>query len=165
MKYEPENNQFLDDVLLESAESFREQLLGDTLRRVRRRRRWRQTRRGATILAMLGLLGIFVWKNNSHWSHPASSVATRVERNFKLVETESLPANAVVSTQPLATGQLASISPVRIIETESGGYNAMNDDELFALLASHPALLVRAGPHSGRLIFANPKDEKGFPLN
>jgi len=41
----------------------------------------------------------------------------------------------------------------------------INDDELLALVASHPAVLIRTGPHSEELVFANPKDQSGFPLN
>jgi hypothetical protein len=41
----------------------------------------------------------------------------------------------------------------------------INDDELLALLADKPAILIRTGPHSEELVFANPEDQKGFPLN
>ena len=51
------------------------------------------------------------------------------------------------------------------IATVSGGYRLINDDELLALLADKPAALIRTGPHSEELVFANPEDQKGFPLN
>ena len=36
---------------------------------------------------------------------------------------------------------------------------------LLALLADKPAVLIRTGPQSEELVFANPEDQKGFPLN
>ncbi|HXR46171.1 MAG TPA: hypothetical protein VN784_01915 [Candidatus Limnocylindrales bacterium] len=170
MENKTDNDQLLADVLTEAAPAdFRDAILGETLRLVRRHRRWRQTRRAATWLAALALVGIFIWQNNLP-QKPVTSVpvpaAKAVEKNYKLVETQPLPANAIVTTQPTASGQfIASTASVEIIQTRGGDYRVINDDELLALVASHPAMLIRTGPHSEELVFADPKDQSGFPLN
>jgi hypothetical protein len=77
-----------------------------------------------------------------------------------------LPASAIVVTQPFPTDQLvASVATVEMIQTSSGNFRVINDDELLALVAARPAALVRLGPHSEQLVFVNPEDEKGFPVN
>jgi hypothetical protein len=52
-----------------------------------------------------------------------------------------------------------------MIHTGSGNFRVNNDDELLTLVSPRPAALVRLGPHSEQLVFANPADEKGFPVN
>ena len=170
MEKKTDNEQLLNDVLTEAAPAnFRDAMLGETLRAVRRRRRWRQTRRATALLTMLALCGVFIWWENLPQKpviSPPPSAAKVVEKSYTLVETHPLPANDIVTTQPLASDQMvASASAVKIVQTQSGNYRVINDDELLALVASHPAVLIRTGPHSEELVFANPKDQKGFPLN
>ncbi|MDE3067292.1 MAG: hypothetical protein KGJ60_07040 [Verrucomicrobiota bacterium] len=89
-------------------------------------------------------------------------------RSCTLVRTRPLPAADIVTTRPPAAGQLAGASaPVKIVQTTatSGRFRVINDEELLALLGSHPAALIRTGPHSEELVFANPADAKGFPPN
>ena len=158
----------LTDVLAEDLPAdFRDAMLGETLRRVRRHRRWRQTRRAAALLVSLGLCAIFVWqKILPRPLISLSPAAKTLEKNYRLVQTQPLPASAIVATQPLAAGQfIASAETVGVVQTGSGNYRALNDAELMALVASHPALLIRTGPQSEELVFANPEDQKGFPLN
>ncbi|MGD0088089.1 MAG: hypothetical protein ABSC24_13280 [Verrucomicrobiota bacterium] len=168
MNHEADNGRLLNDVLAEAPPpGFRGALLDQTLGLVRRRRRWRLTRRVAGIFAVLGLLGILVWKKNVP---PQASllvtVPKMIEPGYTLIRTEPLPAGEMVTTQPLATGRfIASAATVKTIPTGSANYRVINDHELLALLTSHPAALIQTGPHSERLIFANPVDEKGFPLN
>jgi len=89
-----------------------------------------------------------------------------VEKNYELVQTRPLPASAIVTTQPLAAGQfITSASTVAAVRTSGGNYRVLNDAELLAVVASHPAVLIRIGPRSEELVFANPEDQKGFPLN
>jgi hypothetical protein len=165
-----DNEQLLADVLSEATPvDFRGVMLGETLRLVRRRRRWRQTRRATALLVVLAACGVLIWQKNLP-QRPVTSAAAlpanAVEKNYKLVETQPLPANAIVTTQPMASGQfIASTASVEIVQTRGGDYRVINDDELLALVASHPAILIRTGPHSEELVFANPKDQKGFPLN
>ena len=168
MNCEPKNEQLLNEVLAEAAPAdFRDAMLGETLRRVRRQRRWRQTRRAVALLVVLGLCGVFIWQKKLPRSSIAPApVARAVPKNYQLVQTRPLPASAIVSTKPLASGQLTtSAEMATTVQTHSGNYQELNDAELLALVASHPAVLIRTGPHSEELVFTNPEDQKGFPLN
>jgi hypothetical protein len=168
MNHEADNGLLLNDVLVEAVPpNFRGAMLDQTLGRVRRRRRWRQTRRAAGIFVVLGLLGFLVWqKNLPQQTLPPVTAAKAVERSYTLVRTQPLPASEIVTTRPLVIVRfVASVATVEIVQTGSADYRVIDDNQLLALLTSHPALLVRTGSHSQRLIFANPEDEKGFPAN
>jgi hypothetical protein len=167
MNHEPDNEQLLADVLAETTPAdFREALLGETLRLARRRRRWRQTRRAAALFVALGLLAVLVWQNLPQRPVASMPVAKAKVKSYQLVRTQPLPASAIVVTQPFPTDQLvASVATVEMIQTSSGNFRVINDDELLALVAARPAALVRLGPHSEQLVFVNPEDEKGFPVN
>jgi len=160
--------QMLADALAEAVPAdYRDAMLSETLRLVRRRRRWRQTRRGAGLLAALALCAIFIWqKNLSRQPVAPAPTALAVAENYQLIQTRALPASMTATTQPLTTGQLiAPAASIGMVQTSSGGYRVLDDTELLALVASHPAVLVRTGPHSEELVFANPEDAGGFPLN
>jgi hypothetical protein len=168
MENKADNDDLLADVLAETAPAdFRDAMLGKTLRLVRRRRRWRQTRHTAGVVVVLGLLGIFVRQKNLPQPPVAPApVAKAIEKNYKLVRTESLPANDIVVTKPLVAGQfVASVANVEMVQTMAGNFRVINDEELLALVTPHPAILIRTGKNSEQLVFANPEDEKGFPLN
>jgi hypothetical protein len=165
----PDNDRLLDDVLAESAPAdFREALLGKTLRQARRRRRVRQMQRAATVVTVLSVLVILVWRNLlSPASRPAPPAKARA-RGCELILTRPLPPNAMVSTQPFAAGQvIASAANANVIQTAAMArdYREISDDELLALAAPRPVALVGCGPYCERLIFLNPEDEKGFPVN
>jgi hypothetical protein len=159
MNRESEPKILLTDVTLEGAD-FREAMLGQTLRVARRRRHWRQARHAAALFVVLGVAGLLVYKKAER--HSASSVAQNVSHGYRLVQTEPLPAAALVSTRPFA-GTVTAVASVRTVQTTpaSGKFRLLNDDELLALVA-RPAALIRIDAHSQRLIFANPEDEKGF---
>jgi hypothetical protein len=167
MNHEPDNEQLLADVFSEAAPAgFREALLGETMRLARRRRRWRQTRRTAALLVALGLLAVLVRQNfQPHPLTPVPVAKVKV-KSYELVRTQPLSAGAIVVTRPLSANQLvASVATAEMVQTSSGNFRMINDEELLALVASRPAALVRLGPHSEQLVFANPADEKGFPVN
>ena len=167
MNHEPDNEQLLADVLAEAAPTgFRESLLGETMRLARRRRRWRQTRRAAALLVVLGLLAVLVRQNFP--PHPLAPIpVAKVQvKSYELIRTQPLSAGAIVVTQPLSADRLvASVATAEMVQTGSGGFRVINDDELLTLVSPRPAALVRLGPHSEQLVFANPADEKGFPVN
>jgi hypothetical protein len=52
-----------------------------------------------------------------------------------------------------------------MVQTTTANYRVINDAELLALLGQRPAILIRTGPHSEELVFANPEDQKGFLRN
>jgi hypothetical protein len=168
MNHDPDNERLLNDVLSEAAPAeFRDAILGETLRAVRRRRRWRQTRRAVALFAALGLLWVLVWQNLPR--RPAglpSTVAKAGNKNYALVQTQPLPAGAILPTRPLSAGRfVASVATVEMVQTIPGNFRVLNDDALLALIGPRPAALVRVGPHSEELVFVNPADEKGFPVN
>jgi len=168
MNHRTEKEQLLAEVLAEAAPAdYRDAVLGETLRLVHRRRRWRQTRSTVAVLVALGLCGVFIWQKNSSPRPIAPAPAARaVAVNYELVQTRPLPAGAIVATQPLAAGQfVAPLETVAMVQTRSSNYRVISDAELLALVTSHPAVLIRTGPYSEALVFANPDDQKGFPLN
>jgi hypothetical protein len=168
MNRRPDNNDLLADVLSETAPpDFRAALLGETLRMVRRRRHWRQTRRAVEIFAFIGLLTILIWQNLPEPSVVSKLFAKKpAPINYKLVRTQPLPDNAIVITRSFLSSQLvASVPSVIQIATTGGEFRQINDDELLALVSGKPAVLIRTGPYSEELVFANPEDQKGFLKN
>lgn len=168
MNRKADNEHLLADVLSEAAPAdFRGAMLGETLRLVRHRRRWRQTRRGAAVLAALGLLAALVWQNWPKESAVSGPSAKRpAKASYQLVRTRPLPASAVVTTRSFSGHRMVSSAATVVqIATTSGGFRLINDAQLLALVGQRPAVLIRTGPHSEELVFANPEDQKGFPLN
>ena len=167
MNRKPDNERLLDDVLSEAAPAdFREAMLGDTLHRVRRRRRWGQIRRTASLVVALGLITLLVWQHFPRHPLASTPMAKTKVKAYELVRTRPLSADAIVATRPFSAGRLvASAAAVEMIQTTSGNFQVLNDNELLALVTSHPAVLIRTGPHSEELVFSNPADAKGFPVN
>ncbi|HTR40796.1 MAG TPA: hypothetical protein VMH87_04210 [Pseudomonadales bacterium] len=162
------DNELLDDVLAEAAPaSFREALLDQTLRVVRRRRRLRHARNIVGVFVTLALLGLVLRPT----SRPPSVAIDRpipipAEKSYTLISTRPLPAGSIIATlSPNTVAFITSSPTVAVVETTSGHFRVINDQQLLALVAAHPAVLVRTGPHSEQLVFANPNDAKGFPLN
>lgn len=157
----------LDDVFAAPAD-VREALLNTTLRQVRRRRRFHRARSRAGIFAVLVLFAILVWPKNAKQTPIAIAppIKKAVEQNYSLVSTEPLPAHSIVQTRSFGMPEIiSSHATVEIVQTTMGDYHSINDEQLLALMAAHPAMLVRTGPHSEELFFVNPQDAKGFPLN
>jgi hypothetical protein len=119
-------------------------------------------RPAAGFLVLMGLLAVLA---TQHFSKPpvgSLPLAKKVARqSYELVRMQPLPASAIVSTRNFsATGFSLSVPRVIEVATTSGGFRLINDDELLALLADRPAVLIRTGPHSEELVFANPEDQK-----
>ena len=158
-----EKKHLLEDVLAEaSPPEFRAVLLAESLRLARRRRRWRHARNAGGGLAVMILAARFAWQN---WPEKTSSVPPLAKipaaKSFQLVETKPLPAGAVVLTgQFSAVKIISSESSVAQIATTGGGFRFINDAQLLALVGGHPAVLIRTGPDSAELVFANPEDQK-----
>ena len=169
MKRLTDHQRLLADALADEApEGFREALLGETLCYARKRRRWRQARRGVAGLVALSLLAVLLRQVVPH--HPAAPpVAVAVAAgSCEIVHTQPLPAGAIVTTQPFSPdGLMASAATVVIVETAVAPirWREISDDELLSLVAPRPVLLVGCGPLCKQLIFVNPEDEKGFPVN
>jgi len=158
----------LEDVLGESlSPDFADELLAQTLTQAGRCRRYRAVKRGAAYLGVAAvvtgmlLVGAFL----------------KVRGRVAVVDTgASCP---VVHTMALTPGQvvrtrsLAAVAPVptfvsvNVVTTTptSGGYRRLGDAELLALLMRHPAALVRLDAQPEKLIFLDPPDAAGFPVN
>ena len=163
MNNRADQENLLAEVLAEALPmDFREAMLAETLRLARRRRQFRQTRRAAGILAVASLLAVLVTRQFSKPPGVSPPQAKKIEQqSYELVRTQPLPASALISTRSFsATGFAVSVPKVIEIATTSGGFRLINDDELLALLANKPAVLIRTGPHSEELVFANPEDQK-----
>ena len=158
-----DNQELLAEVLAEASPAdFREAMLAETLRLARRRRQFRQARPAAGILVMAGLLVVLVAQHLSGPPVVSPPLAIKIVRqSYELVRTQPLPASAIVSTRSFsAAGFSLSVPKVIEVATVSGGFRLINDDQLLALLADKPAVLIRTGPHSEELVFANPEDQK-----
>jgi hypothetical protein len=160
-----DNHNLLTEVLAEASPAdFRAMMLAETLRLARRRRHFRQIRRVAGVLAVMGLLAVLLLKQTPKPSVVSAPPANRiVKQNYELVRTQPMPVNALISTRTFYENQLAA-APGGVVEitTTTGGFRLINDDELLALLADKPAVLIRTGPNSEELVFANPEDQRKF---
>ena len=162
---EAENERLLKEVFAQA--DLREALLGETLRRVRRRRHFRQTRRATAVAVALGLVATLVWRNVPQRPTPAVPVPRPAQQACGLVPTQPFPASGVVTTRPFSGAELAEPTSARveIVQTTHGHYRLINDEQLLALVAPLAGALVRVGPHSERLVFANAAEGKGFPAD
>ena len=167
MSRKTDNEELLDDVLATPGD-FREALLNTTLRQVRRRRRFRRMRNAAGVVAALALAATLAWHRNAKLNPIAITPPAKkaVEKSYTMVATQPLSSDHIVPTRPFETPQIiTSHATVEIVQTMAGNFHLINDEELLALTAAHPAVLVRTGPHSEMLVFANPQDTRGFPSN
>jgi hypothetical protein len=166
MKQKPENEELLNDVFSQaSCEELRDAMFGETLRLVRRRRRWRQARNG-TVLAVLVSFAALIWQVSSRRPTPPPLTAVQGARAYALVRSQPLPVAALVETVPLPAGfAVASAGRIEIVRTAANNYRPIDDEQLLALLAPRAAALIREGPDSEKLIFVNPADQDGIPAN
>ena len=165
MNYRADQESLLAEVLAEASPTdFREAMLAETLRLARRRRQFRQVRQAAGVLAVIGLLAVLVAQQFSRQPDVSMPLAKKIaKQSYELVRTQPLPAGALISTRKFSEAQFAaSVSTVVAVATVSGGFRQINDNELLALLADKPAVLIRTGPNSEELAFANPEDQKKF---
>lgn len=159
---ESEANLILEEVF--DRADLREALLGETLRRVRRRRQLREAWRAVAVVAALGLAGGLVWRQAPP-RQPTVTVpmAPRVSAGCEVVRTREFPLGLVVRTHPFLKSQPTAplMSSVQIVRTTPGHYRVIDDDQLLALAAPMGPALVRLGPHSEELVFANPHEQNG----
>ena len=167
MKRSDEHKRLLADALADDEPAgFRDAVLTETLRRARSRKHWRQARRGALAVAAVVLLTVLVRMNLP--TTPPLAGAPIENSSYTLVKTQPLVPAAWVHTMPLRPEQRAvSFAAIERVETDTSSVTVrdITDDELLALVGSRTAALVRCGPHCEQLIFANPEDENGFPIN
>ena len=166
------NNRIDQDTLLaeifaeEPPADFRAAMLTQTLRLARRRRHFRQFRRGLGVFVVMSLLAVFVAQQFSKLPVISRPQAKKITNpNYELVLTQPLPTSQLIATYSFSMpGPYESVPKAFEIATVSGGFRLINDNELLALLADKPAVLIRTGPHSEELVFANPEDQKKLPV-
>jgi hypothetical protein len=160
-----EIDRLLADVIAEGEPpGFRDALLGGMLLEARRRRRARLVGRPVAALAVLCLAGALAWLG----SRPGRGGASAQGPTWTAVQTRPLAAGSLVTSRPMAAACLVASAPnAHLVRTAPGGgdYRVLSDDELLALIGSRGAALVRVGPNSEELIFADPDDRNGFPMN
>ena len=164
MKTPFNHNPLLDDVLTEGVSpEFRDELLERTLHQVRRRKRVRQLNQGLLTVALSFGVLLAVWKAYFPSSHSAKS---------------GLPELDVVTSQPVAPSMIVEtgIGAVILISSSDahlavvhsqfreGLFQEIDDQQLLALLAGRPAALVRESPGRAELLFLDPEDAQGFPV-
>jgi hypothetical protein len=165
MKRDADNEQLLNDVLGEGApEGFREAMLGEAIRLAGGRRRLRRMRRAgvaAVTVLMAALVMVLISERSGKQTEVARQTKPReVQKSYVLVHTEALPSSAIITTQPLVRKELLASGKVGIVDTTTGNFRFINDEELLGLLGPRPAVLIRTGPNSEELVFANPEDQK-----
>lgn len=163
MNNHTDKESLLAEVLAEAAPAdFRAAMLAETLRLARRRRQFRQVRYAAGVLAVMGLLAVLVPKHFSKEEKSSMPLVKRIAKpSYELVRTQAMPAGELIGTRNIPEVQsVVSVSTVVEIATTGGGFLQINDKELLAFLADEPAVLIRTGPHSEELVFANPEDQK-----
>jgi hypothetical protein len=158
MTQRSDQKQLLDDVLAESPSAdFRATLLGEVLRQARRRRRWRQSRSAAGVLAALFLASWLAWHNREEKLSAVSPLRKiPIAASYQLVGTQPFLASAVLSTANF-TGirTISSAATVLQVTTSAAGFRYLNDSELLELAGPGAAILIRTGPHSEELVFAD----------
>ena len=163
MKPESEQHSLLDDVLSEAAPAdFERALLDGTLRAVRRRRRMRQCSRG------LAAAGVFAGIALAVWNALLPTTPVKLARPaLHIVSSQPLPASMVTRTKPDSVVVVTS-SLTTFVMVETGAikdpFQEINDEQLLALAGRRPVALVRQGPHQAELLFLNPEDTNGFPV-
>jgi hypothetical protein len=159
-----ESQELLDDVLGDAApEEFRTMLLDQTLRQVRRRRRVRRWNRGLAAAAGLILVSLACWK--MLW--PDTRLLEQRVPALVVIHSRPLDPSMVIETKPGAVSiVVSSASTFALVETgrSRSQFREIDDEGLLALLQGKPVALVRRGPNQAELIFLNPEDQKGFPV-
>ena len=156
-------DRLLEDVFSEGLDrGLRARLLEDTLKCAGARRSLRTARNLAGALVLVCICGLWTWWAGSGARHDSPRPFT----GYTVVRTQPLPRGAIVATRALgAGGRIASYHAAPVIRSSPGGALTIGDDELLALVAPRPVLLVRRGPHSAELVFATEADQRTFLMN
>ena len=159
----PERRHLLADVLAEGAPSdLQEALLGDLLRRVRQKSRGRILRQRGVALGMAILLGILAWRQLPRFHVLSDSPAA----GYELVHTRMLAGNSVVHTRAFASDQsLLAVANVAVIETRTGQFRTVGDNELLALAAAPGPCSSGWGRACRSSSLQDQPGQKSFPVN
>ena len=129
-------------VMFSDAEEFRGQLLSETLRRVRRKRRLRQTGQLLIILAIVGAAAWWSIPQRTMLDAPMSSTAS-----VQIVRTFPLPPDRIVASRP---------DSVAIIGSDKSTVALLEDEQLLDVVPGETKLLVWHAPHQAELLVIGP---------
>ena len=164
MNREPDKERLLADVLgPEPDAEFSAAVLTQTLRGVRRQRRVRQFRRYGVVLAAVVTATVV---STQLLRRPTSPTLAELPKpsSYQLVLTQPLTADQVTETRLFSSDQPVTTASVNLIETDTGGFSEIGDDELISLAAPNVVALVRRGPHEAELVFvASPTEDSAQP--
>jgi hypothetical protein len=155
-----EVSDLLQEVLEQSASpEFKTALLENTLRAARHRKQVRQIgRSGLALAAILVALTVFFYK-------PTFPLFLQSQRStVSIIHSQKLQPGILLATRQSVPQVVSSKLSYAVLNTQAGGFKILGDDELLACLAGHPAALVRRGNGSVELVFVNPADKDGFPV-
>ncbi len=154
----------LDDVLREAAPGdFRQNLLRRTLSEVRSRKHARGRARNLTLMAIALGLGVALWRLAPPPTRPANLHSATPE----VIRSHPLRPGMIVETRPGTAGIIESAAGgVAIVETAPRAevVREIDDAELLALTGDRPAALVRRSSQQVELVFLNPSDREGIPV-
>lgn len=147
------------EAILDEGDGFREALLTKTLRHVRRKNHARQYKRAGAVVLLLAMVP-FLFRNLP--KHIPVPEMAKVHTPYQLVHTQPVRESMVVRTQPnkFSVSPVASIHLVTVTSASSKGlFKSINDEQLFSLLAGHPAALVWHNSTQPELLFLNSEDQ------
>lgn len=134
------NDEQLLSAMFADADEFREQLLGQTLRHARLKRRRRQS--GQALLALA--TGAFaLW-----WAIPRpATLDAPVTNGVQIVHSRPLPPQQIVTTRQ---------DSVVMISSDKLSVAMLGDDQLLDLVPGETKLLVWHAPHDAELVIVSP---------
>jgi hypothetical protein len=144
MEKEPRHS-LMDDLLTESAPlDFRAQVLEETIRCARTRKRLRQARSTLAVVTVVVASAIGIWR----WQGPASAPGLAGRSDPPVARPEMMSGLQVVQTSAeLPVIVSSASSEVQVVATRelAPGYSEINDDQLLVRLRNHSVVLVRYG--------------------
>jgi hypothetical protein len=157
VKKRSELKELLSDVLAEEVSApGRSDLLAQTLDLARRKRQWQVGYRAAASVALLVVLGVWLWPARE--LPPGNAGAGSI----RLVVTEPLPpSDTVESRRGLTPTFDSSAQELVLVETQkpTAELEAIDDQQLLTLV-NRPAALVRRDARHAELVFANAADRE-----
>jgi hypothetical protein len=161
MKNPTDHDRLLDDLIEEAMPpGFRAQALARTMAAVRHQRRRRLAVTFAGPLVVFAVTA-WLWQARERPALPPTA-----------------PAYTVITSQPLAPGQMVHTDPQSVVRLSSAPGNigwitdrpedqlvkVLDDEALLTLLADRGAVLVHLSRDQTTLVLANPADLRGFPV-
>lgn len=163
MKNESDNEELLNDVFADAAPpAFRAALLDQTLHAVQRRKQVRRRNQAltaaASVVAALALVARFASLRTSPPPAPVDAF---------IIRSQPLSAPTLVATQVGTVDTIHSSGfAVTVVRTSSmpQAFEEIGEKQLLDLFAGRPLALVHRGPSQTELVFVNPPDQNGFPV-